>query len=976
MVSGLGSVSGQIRIDAKQALSEYAALRSANEATMIALRSSSATFAKIGTMAIAAAAPIVLLFAAAVDASAKFQKKMSFIQAITKGSASDMQEIANSALAMAKTTAYSADQIADAYVTMAKAGLSTKDILGGVGTAVANLAQASDINISDAANIMIASMKTFGIGASGAEHIADQMQGAAHTSVITVNDLATTLKYAGSIAAATHVPFDDLVTAISLLGQSGIKGSNAGTSLRQIMISLVKQTGAASKEMKTLGLVTANGTNLFIDQTGHVKPLADVFQILQDHLAGLTSAQQLAAEKTIFNSRALSAVAILAKDGAAGFEKTAAAINKVGASDVAKERINNLAGDFTKLKNTISATLIQAGGPLQDVLRKIVQGVTDLVKWFGNLSPETQKNILYAIMIVGAFLLIVGAMSLMLSVILKVIELWKAMKEAAIIVKGAMLIMGDGFAALGELLMANPIVLIIAAVVALAAAFVYCWTHFKGFRDFFKDAWRDIKAWFFDAWHYIDGIMHDIVKIAEDVYNGFMNDFVHPIERAWDTVVRAFVTAYNDFYTYFVHPIMTAWRDALGAFEAAYNFISQVVSDIIDFVKVHWKAIIAIILGPLGLVIDAVTTHWAWIEKIFKDAIKLIVSLITTVWNWFYTITKFIFNLIYMFFKVQWDIISKVFTVALDVIKDIITTVWNVIKTITTTVWNFIYGILKTVFDAIWSYTVYIFDTIKDVITTVFNAVWTVISTVWNTIYGFVKTVLTDIFNVFKNVFQKVYNFVSGIIGDLWKPFHNALQAVWNTINGWIQKIFNVALSLAGDVISAIVKTFEDAGTIGYNLVVGIWNGIAGMATWLWDKVSKFISNIWDNILNWFGIHSPSKKAMDAGQFIVMGLANGITGSKNLAVKAMKDLNDSVQAAGQLVLNPGSLGTNSKISIAASMNATSSQSYKLPSSPTTQSGPAVNIENLNMINPKQEPTSKSLPRAIRRVSYISPGPAR
>lgn len=926
----VGSIRGQIRIDAQQALAEYAAVRASNLKTRESLLASSAAFAKVGVAALAVAAPIAILFAAAVSEAANFQKKIDYFGAVTGATQEDMKAVAKTALEMSKTTIYSASQMADAFVEFGKAGIATKDIIGGVAKATTDLAQAADISVGDAAYVIAATMATFKIQAKDTQHISDQLAGAANASIIDVSDVATSLKYAGSIAATTGISFDSLITAISLLGKAGVKGSQAGTSLRQIMVSLVHPTKAAEEVMKELGLTTKDGSNLFIDQKGHIKSLSDIFQILQDHMHGLTQAQQLSAEKTLFNSRALSAVAILTREGAAGFAAMSAAVGNVTAADVAHKRLDNLAGDIKRLKNSIQTMLIEAGGPLQDVLRHIVQWLTKAAQWFGNLSPEMQKGILYGGLIVGTFFSIVGVLSLMISMIMKAVMVYRDLKAAFIIVRGAVLAFSTAFRTAALALVTNPIFLMVTAIVALVAGFIYCWKHFKAFRDFFKDAWRDIKAWFFDAWHWIDKTMHDIADVA--------------------------VVAWNGFYKYFVHPIMTAWRDVVGAFKAAYDWISRVIGDILSFLLRHWKAVIAIVLGPIGLTIDAITTHWTWIK-----------NTTISVFNFILSVLKFIWNVIYTVISTAIKIIVKVITTTWDVIRTSTVAVWNAILTFFRFIWNLIYQFFAIQVKALISIFTWVWDQIGGPLIAFWNGIYGFFKTVFTAIYRVVSSVLTSIWNVFYNILSKVGKFVG-----------SAVSAIWNTISGAAKYIFNAGANIAVQIWNGIYSILKDIGSIGKWLVTGIWNGISNMAQWLWDHVSKFISTIWHSILDWFGISSPSKKAHAAGEFIVMGLANGIMSKKALAVSAMADLNNSLQNAGNLVVG-GKFSAQTATSRAlSSMNAPKANAYGTygQTGGTGNTGPHLVIENLNMVNPARETTSQSIPRAVRRVNFIASGPGR
>lgn len=953
MTSGgtVGTIAGQIRIDAKQAIAEYAALRVANATTRTALVSASSVFLKVGATALLAAAPIVLLFKKAVDSAAQFQKKLDYFGAVTGATQADMDAVAKKAIEMSKTSIYSANQMADAFVEFGKAGIATKDILNGVAEATVNLAQAGDLNIADAAKVIISTMSTFQISAKGSVKIADELAGAANASIIDVSDLATSLKYAGGIAAATKIPFTSVITALSLLGKAGIRGSTAGTSLRQIMVSLTAQTSAAHKEMEKLGLITKKGTNLFIDQAGHLKPLDQIFQLLKEHTSKLTDAQRLAATKTLFNSRALASANILLRDGAAGFKAMNAEITKTSAADVAHKRLDNLAGDMAHLKNSIQTLLIQAGGPLQKMLRGVVQGITSLVRWFGNLSPHTQKLILQILAAVAAFLLITGTIGIMIGTVLRVVKVWKDVALAFKLLKGFILPVITAFRALGITLLANPIFLIIAAIVVFIAIIVLLWFKCKAFRDFMKKVFADIKAWAIDFWHALETAFHAVVNAVVAAWHG--------IDNAFNAVINAFKTAYNA---------------VVNFFKSIYNAVIGPVKAVINFIKVHWKAIIAILLGPVGLAIDAITTHWKWLVKTTKSFFNEIWKFLKLIWHTIYTQIKFELDLIIKVFKIVWGAIHAYISFIVNLTKTVVLAVWHALSAALSFLWR---G-LKTEASAVWTAIKWAILTPIHLVESSMRAIWNVIggtvTSAWNHIYGFIRGIWNSIYSTVTSIGGKIIGYFSKAITWLVRAGYNIIKGLWNGLSNTISIVVSFIAGIGWRVITAI----GDAGSwllgVGKSIIQGLWNGISSLGGWLWDQAKKYLSDFKDKVLGFFGIKSPSKMFHWVGQMMVLGLSNGITKNQHHAVKAITNLNRAIQKA-QITSLGATGGVNiSSLSSLAGVLAVSQRSGNGGASSTINHGPAVNIEHLEMKGYQPERASDALPRAIRKLNYISAAP--
>jgi hypothetical protein len=211
-------------------------------------------------------------------------------------------------------------------------------------------------------------------------HVADMIAGAANASAIDVNDYKFSLSAAGAVAATVGVSFEDLTTAIAEMGNSGIKGSDAGTSLKTFLLSLTPSTKKAKEEMQALGIITSDGANRFFDASGKVKSLADVSQVLQDATAGLTQQQKLQAYQTMFGTDAIRTAAVFAKNGAKGFNDLAEAEGASGgAAAVAAKRLDNVAGSVEKLSGTWSTFVILLGKMLLPTLKRIVDQVNTFV---------------------------------------------------------------------------------------------------------------------------------------------------------------------------------------------------------------------------------------------------------------------------------------------------------------------------------------------------------------------------------------------------------------------------------------------------------------------------------------------------------------------------------------------------------------------------------------------------------------------
>lgn len=318
-----------------------------------------------------------------VSAAAEFEQKMSNIKAVTGSSAETMKQFNDAAIQAGAETAFSASEAADAIAELSKAGVSTSDILNGGLTGALNLATAGELELKDAAEIASTALNAFKNDNLTVIDAANQLAGAANASATDVGELKYGLSAVSAVASGMGMSFRDTTDALAVFAQNGLKGSDAGTSLKTMLQNLQPSTDKAAAKMEELGIITEDGSNQFYDASGKVKSFAEVSEILKTQLSGLTSAQQQAALKTMFGTDAVRAATIAMKEGAAGANEMQSAISKVSAADVAKEKLNNLNGAVEGLSGSFETLQIKIGTSLLPMLTLVVQAVDKFVDSLG-----------------------------------------------------------------------------------------------------------------------------------------------------------------------------------------------------------------------------------------------------------------------------------------------------------------------------------------------------------------------------------------------------------------------------------------------------------------------------------------------------------------------------------------------------------------------------------------------------------------
>lgn len=329
--------------------------------------------------ATAGVAAIGSLATSIVGAAAGFEQGLSNISAVSGATAAEMEQISDLALRLGKDTSFSASQAAAGIEELIKGGVGIADVMSGAADATLNLAAAGGVDLATAAEISANALAMFNLEGSDMAMVADQIAGAANASSLSVTDFKFSLAAAGSVMAASSQSIESTATAIALMGQAGIKGSDAGTSLKAAFNNLIPTTDKASAKMKELGIITADGVNQFLNLDGSFKQTGEIAQVLQKSLAGLSDSQRTLALETIFGSDGMRAGIVLAKAGAAGFDEMAASMGKVTAASVGAMRLDNLRGDMEQLSGSLETAGITLGTVFLPALRDLAQGATAVV---------------------------------------------------------------------------------------------------------------------------------------------------------------------------------------------------------------------------------------------------------------------------------------------------------------------------------------------------------------------------------------------------------------------------------------------------------------------------------------------------------------------------------------------------------------------------------------------------------------------
>ena len=308
-----------------------------------------------------------------VDAGMSFESAMSSVAAISGATGQDFDMLRSKAKEMGATTQFSATEAANAMEYMAMAGWKAEDMTSGI-SGIMNLAAASGADLATTSDIVTDALTAFGQTAADSGRFADVMAAASANANTNVEMMGETFKYAGAAAGAMGYSVEDLAVATGLMANSGIKGTQAGTSLRSTITRMAKPTKESGTAMKALGISIT-------DAKGKMKPFGEIMKDMRKGMKGMTEDQKASYAAMLGGQEAMSGLLAIANASDADFEKLTKAIDGAAGSaeKMAQVKLDNLKGDVTILQSALEGLAITAFDKVSDSFRGLVQLGTGLV---------------------------------------------------------------------------------------------------------------------------------------------------------------------------------------------------------------------------------------------------------------------------------------------------------------------------------------------------------------------------------------------------------------------------------------------------------------------------------------------------------------------------------------------------------------------------------------------------------------------
>jgi TP901 family phage tail tape measure protein len=574
--------------------------------------------------------PLVGIAAAGTKLAADFDLTMRQVGIATGGATESMKELA---LQMGQDTAFSAKDAADAMLELAKGGLTAAQIEGGALKATMTAAAAGGVSLADASTLVSNAMATFGLKAADAGKIAVALAGGANASSASMSSLQQGLQAVGGVAASAGLSLNETVGALSAFDAQGLKGSDAGTSLKAMLNTLVPTTNKAKDAMSALGLD-------FVKANGDFESMTNIAGQLDKALGPLPEAQRNLALETIFGAdgmRAANAMMNLGSDGLRKYEK--ATRDTKTTNELANASMEGLSGAIEQAKGSLETAAIVIGTTLAPMVEKVAGYVMDAANAFSALSPQMQT----IAVAVGAVLAGLGPLLVVLGTVVSslgtLVGLFTASAPAATAAGAAA---GASVA---------PFLLVAGAIAGVVAGFVLLYQRSESFRTVVQTGLAQVATAFQNMLAAVQPIVQQVVgvfvqewpKIQQTIQQvfGSVKSIVASAFSIIQSVVRIATAVVLQVWATFGDTILSTIRRVLGAVQQVIRGAFQIIQGIFKTVAAAlrgdwsgmWDGIVQIAKGIGNVLAGVVKGAWALVRGAFSAAFDVMQELARSFWT-------------------------------------------------------------------------------------------------------------------------------------------------------------------------------------------------------------------------------------------------------------------------------------------------------------------------------------------------------
>lgn len=568
------------------------------------------------TLSTKVTAPLLAVGGAAVKTGMDFDSAMSQVAATMGTTTDQIQDLEKFARELGTTGKYNATEVAEGLNFMALAGYDAEKSMQMLPT-VLNLAAAGNMELAAASDMVTDAQSALALSEAETIKMVDQMAKASSKSNTSVTQLGEAFLTVGGTAKMMKGGTQELSTVLGILADNGVKGSEGGTALRNILLSLSAPTDKAKKQLDALGISV-------FDAEGNMRSMEDIIGDLNGALDSMTEEERTNVISTIFNKRDLKSVNALLGTSSARWTELSGAIGDAegAAQEMADTQLDNLKGQLTILKNNLIEAGLALSERLTPYIEKAAGYVKQLIDWFNGLSDETKDLVVKIGLIVAAIgpALLIGG---------------KIMKLA-----------GSLMSVLSFL--TSPMGLIVLAIGAVVAAGVALYKNWDKVKAFAQKLWNNLKQIFQRIKDFILGVWNGLKTAASTVWNGIKNTITtigNGIKSGLSTVWTNIKTNAQNNWNNMKTVASTVWNGIKDTITGAMQRTRDTLGPIWDGIKTraqnNWNtmktgastafdAIKNFAVGRMQATRDQLTGIWNTIKNATSTAWNKIKELITT----------------------------------------------------------------------------------------------------------------------------------------------------------------------------------------------------------------------------------------------------------------------------------------------------------------------------------------------------------
>ena len=561
-----------------------------------ALISSTAGYASGVGMAIGAG------LAKSVTVGAAFESDMAKVAAVSRASDEQLKQLTETARKLGAETQWSASEAAQGMQYLAMAGFKTNDIVETM-PGMLNLASAGAIDLASASDIASNILTGFGLSAGDMNRVGDILTNTFTQSNTTLQGLGATMKYAAPVAKAMGVSIEEAAAMAGKLGDAGIQGEMAGTTLRSVMLRLSAPSEKGAAALEALGVST-------VDASGNMKKMPVIMKELDKAMSGMSESAKANFTKAIFETEAMSgALVLMEQAGSGALDNFVGSVKEVGSAEkVAGKQIDNLKGDVTILSSALQEMALKIYDSVAPALRSFAQKATEVVTKIGEWAKENPGLVKKIVAIAGAVAGFTAAALPMVAALKTAQFVFALIKAPILAVRGAIMAARMGWllykgavvagttvtkgarvaqlalagatkvataaqAAFNLVMNANPIVRIVTIVIAAVAAIVAAGVAL------YKN-WDTIVAKAQALWAAFAEKFPAIAELARN--------FIGSVKEIWNKVKDAFSSIIDFVKNVFAGNWKAAWESIKDAFGNAFGAL-------VGLVKLPFNTIISMV---------------------------------------------------------------------------------------------------------------------------------------------------------------------------------------------------------------------------------------------------------------------------------------------------------------------------------------------------------------------------------------------